>query len=267
MIIDIHTHAFSPKIADKAITQLSERSRLEPYTRGLTTQLLARMDEWGVDKSCVLSIATKPEQQTVVNNWAASVAQESDRFIPFGSVHPDAPDCIDEIARIKSLGLKGIKMHPDYQKFMVDDPRLDPMYEAIAASGLPLILHAGWDWVSPDLIHCPPERSAKLAKRHPDLKLILAHMGGNDQWHLVHEMLAGIEGDVYFDTSFTANCPDRLMEDIIAKHGADRILFGSDSPWESAQHMIEKLLRINISDDDRELILGKNAERLLFTEE
>ena len=218
-----------------------------------------------MDKSCVLSIATKPNQQRVVNDWAATLLTENERLIPFGSIHPEAPDCIEEIDRIKALGLKGIKLHPDYQKFMVDDPSLDAMYDAIEKSGLPLIVHAGWDWVSPDLIHCSPERASKLIKRHPDLKLILAHLGGNDQWHLVHELLAGIEGEIYFDTAFTAKCPDRLMEDIISKHGADRILFGSDSPWESAQHIIEKLLRINISDDDRELILGKNAQRLLFS--
>ncbi len=262
MIIDFHTHAFSPKIADKAITQLSKESNLEPYTHGLTSQLIARMDEWGIDKSCVLSIATKPEQQRVVNDWAATLTGES-RLIPFGSIHPDAPDCIEEVARIKTLGLSGIKLHPDYQRFMVDDPSLDPMYDAIEESGLPLIIHAGWDWVSPDLIHCSPERAKKLIKRHPDLKLILAHLGGNDQWHLVHEMLAGVDGELYFDTAFTTKCPDRLMEDIISKHGADRIVFGSDCPWESAQLLIEKLLRINISDDDREMILGKNAERLL----
>lgn len=263
MIIDFHTHAFAPKIAEKAVAKLQAISGFEPYTRGLTEQLIKRMDEWCVDRSVVLPIATKPSQQTVINDWAAETARENDRLIMFGSVHPDAEDCTDEVMRIKELGLKGIKLHPDYQGFMADDPKLDVLYDCIESSGLPVILHAGWDCYSPDLIHCPPVRSAKLLDRHPGLKLILAHLGGNDQWDQVYELLAGRKGELYFDTAFTAKCPDSLMEDIIRKHGADRILLGSDCPWESAAKMIEKLLRLNISDEDRELIMGKNAQRLL----
>lgn len=263
MIVDFHTHAFNPKIADKAVQKLQDVSGLTPYTRGLTAELINRMDEWGVDRSVVLPIATKPSQQTVINDWSAQVAGETDRLIMFGSVHPDADDFEEEINRIASLGLKGIKLHPDYQGFMIDDPRLDGLYECIEKSGLPVVFHAGWDCISPELIHCPPVRSARMLERHPKLKVVLAHLGAHEQWEQVYELLAGREGELYFDTSFTAMCPDGLMMDIIRKHGADRILFGSDCPWESAAKMAEKLLRLNITDDEREMILHKNAERLL----
>lgn len=263
MIIDLHTHAFNPKVAERAVAKLQAISGFKPYTRGLTEQLIDRMDEWGVDRSVVLPIATKPSQQTVINYWAAQVAEQNDRLIMFGSVHPDAEDFEDEIERIKDLGLKGIKLHPDYQGFLVDDPKLDELYDCIAQSGLPLVLHAGLDCISPELIHCPPAKSAKLLDRHPKLRVILAHLGGHEQWEQVQEQLAGREGELYLDTSFTAACPDGLMTDIIRKHGADRILFGSDCPWESAAKIAEKLLRLPLTDDEREMIFSGNAVRLL----
>ena len=89
------------------------------------------------------------------------------------------------------------------------------------------------------------------------------HLGGNDLWESVLENLAGLDGELYFDTSYTGKCSDRLMTQIIKKHGAERILFGSDCPWESAAKMAEKLLRLKLTDRERELIMGINAERLL----
>lgn len=267
MIIDFHTHAFNPKVAERAIAKLEVISGLTAYTRGLVVELTDRMDEWGVDKSVMFSIATKPSQQKVVNDWAAKINDENERILAFGSVHPEAEDVFDEIERIAEMGLYGIKLHPDYQEFMVDDERLDPVYDHIAKVGIPVAFHTGWDCLSPELIHCPPERSLKMLKKHPDMKVILAHLGGNDMWEDVFELLAGINNEVYFDTSFTAKCPDELMTRIINKHGADRILLGSDCPWESAQKMIEKLLRLDISDDAREKIMGKNACRLLGLDE
>lgn len=263
MMIDFHTHAFNPKIADKAMAQLEKNAGFPGLTRGRVEQLIDRMDEWGVDKSVLLSIATKPAQQKVVNNWASEVNINEDRLIAFGSVHPEAENCCEEAERIKLLGLHGIKLHPDYQGFMADDPTVDELYDCIAELGLPVILHAGLDVVSPELIHCPPERALKLIKRHPKLKVVLAHLGGNEQWEQVYDILAGVDGEVYFDTSFTTACPDELMLRIIQKHGADRILFGSDCPWDSAARIAEKLLRIDLSDDARDKIFGLNAMALL----
>jgi hypothetical protein len=165
--------------------------------------------------------------------------------------------------RIKSLGLYGIKLHPDQQNFMADDPKLDSLYDTIAKSGLPLILHAGFDFASPELIHCPPERALNLIKHHPDLKVVFAHLGGNECWDDVYNLLAGVDGEVYFDTAYTLNCSDELMKKIIDRHGVDRILLGSDCPWESTQKIIEKILRLGLSDIDRKKIFGENAQRLL----
>ena len=262
MVIEFHVHAFNPKIAEKAVSVLQARCGIEPYTRGLIGQTLERMNEWGVDKSVLLSIATKPSQQTVINDWAQQ--QESDRFIPFGSVHPDAPDAVQEVFRIKQLGLHGIKLHPDYQDFMADDPKLDPIMDAARQADLPVIFHSGYDVLSPQLIHCPAQAALELIKRNKGSRTILAHLGCNDYWQDVYDLIAGVDGEVYFDTAFTSwKCPDDIMTKIINKHGADRILFASDMPWDRPDRIRDKILGLRLSDDAKEKILGLNAQRLL----
>lgn len=262
MTIDMHVHAFADKIAERAVSVLEQRAGIEPLTRGLISQTLERMDEWGIDRSVILPIATKPSQQEVINNWAKQT--DGGRFICFGSVHPDSPDALDELERITQLGLHGIKLHPDYQGFMIDDRKLDTLLDAIAQTGLPVVFHAGFDVVSPELVHCPPDAALRMFKRHRGLKVILAHLGGNDRWDEVYDTLAGVDGELYFDTAFTSHrCPDEIMYKIIDRHGAERILFASDMPWDSPDRIRRKILGLKLSDDAKEKILGLNAQRLL----
>ena len=261
MVIDFHVHAFNPKIAEKAIGNLEKMSGLVPFTRGSIEQTVERFDEWGVDKGVLLTVATKPSQQKIINDW--SKEQDGGRFISFGGIHPDAEDALVELDRIKAMGLHGVKLHPDFQSFFADDEKLDDIYSKIESLGLPLVLHSGYDFSSPELYHCTPERALNVIKKHPHLKLVLAHLGGNACWDKVYDLLAGIDGEIYFDTGYTTNCPDEMMEKIIKKHGADRILFGSDCPWDSAFLIKEKIRRLNISASDKDKILGENAARLL----
>ena len=147
---------------------------------------------------------------------------------------------------------------------MVDDEKLDAVYDEIERRGFPLIMHAGFDVFSPEKIHCPPERALNMLKKHPHLKVILAHLGGNDCHQQVADILAGVDGEVYFDTAFTGRyLTDCLMEKIIRKHGADRILFASDCPWDSPAEIKKKIMRLGISDDDKDKIFSGNAVRLL----
>jgi len=261
LLIDFHIHAFNPKIAQRAVEGLQKASGIKPYTYGLIEETLSRFDEWGVDKGVLLPIATKPSQQKIINNWCAQ--QNHDRIYSFGSIHPDAEDALEELERIKALGLYGVKLHPDYQNFMVDDELLDPIYDKLEKLDLPVVFHAGYDFVSPRLIHCPPERAENLIKRHKGLKIILAHLGGNDCWQQVYQVLAGIGGEVYLDTAFTGYCENNLMEKIINKHGSERILFASDCPWESPRFLADKIDSLHISDDAKENIFSRNALRLL----
>ena len=131
MIIDFHTHAFPEKIAEKAIEKLSFASGgLIPQTNGTVSGLKALMKKDGVDKSVALGIATNEKQQTAVNDFIKS--QECEEIIPFGSVYPHAESALEELERIHSMGIKGIKLHPEYQQFFVDDEKMKPIYKKIS---------------------------------------------------------------------------------------------------------------------------------------
>lgn len=262
MIIDFHTHAFSDKIVEKAMGSLTQTSGIKPYTNGTIKGLLAHMDECGVDKSVVLPIATKPAQQKIINSWAKEIM--SDRIYPFGSVHPDAEDACDELEQIKKSGLYGIKLHPDYQNFFADDEKAYPIYEKCQMLGLPVLFHAGYDPLSPDKVHGKPKAFAQVHNDFPNLTMILAHLGGMYRWEQVERYIAGTDGEVYLDISFTAGEIGRkILERIINKHGADRILMASDCPWDSPANEISMIKKLDISEDDKKKILYKNAARLL----
>ncbi len=262
MIIDFHTHAFNEKIADKAISKLEGIIGYKAFTKGTVKDNSEKFENWGISKAVLHSIATKPSQQEIINNWAASI--QSENIIPFGSVHPDAPDALDELDRIKALGLKGVKLHPDYQDFFINDEKLYPIYEKCAKLELPVTFHAGLDVMSPNLVHCTPEMARQAYEKVPEMTMILAHLGGNEMWEDVLNILAGIKGNLYFDTSLTYEaCDDELMLKIIKKHGADKILYGSDCPWKKPTDEIGKIENLQLSFEEKELILYKNAQRLL----
>lgn len=265
MIIDFHTHTFPDKVAPKAIGKLAAIAGIEPFTDGTVGDTLASQERTGVDICVCLNIATNPGQEHTINNTAASICKEyPNRLIAFGSVHPDSPDAMEELAHIKELGIPGVKMHPDYQGFMADEERLDPIYDRISELGLPLVLHAGWDCYSPNLIHCPPERSASVARKFPKLKLVLAHFGGLKQWDQVLEHLAGLP-NVYFDTAMAATyqLSEELAMKILNRHPAENILLGSDCPWEDPRASVRWVQALPLSESRKEAILSGNACRLL----
>jgi len=267
MYIDFHTHAFADSIAQRAIERLEENIRNsgceypdKAVTDGTVADLIRMLDETGVDKAVLLPIATKPSQQTVINNWASEVM--SDRLYCFGSVHPDAEDVAEELERIKNLGLKGVKLHPDYQDFMADESKAVAIYKKCAELGLPVILHAGLDAFSVTLIHCTPQMCANILEAVPELTLILAHLGGNACWDEVEKYLVG--KNVYLDTAFTSgtiSCSQAKR--IIKNHGAGKILFASDCPWHNPAEEIRFIHSMNLSDEEKDMIFYKNALKLL----
>ncbi len=263
MLIDFHMHLFPDALAERTIAKLAETSSCTPYADGTLDCLRKRMDSWGVDLGVSLHIATKPSQQTNVNNFAVSV--QSSRLVSFGSVHPDAPDALEELERIKALGLKGVKLHPDYQGFFVDDPRVFPLYQKIARLGLPLLLHCGWDPVSPQSVHTPPEALARVLEAFPQLTVVGAHLGGMKRYDEVEKHLAGKYPNLYIDISMSPRyCTDRdQFRRILNLQGAERVLFGTDCPWGSAPETLDYLFATGLTQEENEQILFRNAQRLL----
>ena len=260
MIIDAHAHAYPDRLAERAMGVLKQASLTESVTDGTTRSLLEHMDRCKVDRTVVANIATNAHQQPAVNDWAAQV--KSDRLLCFGSVYPHAEDRIEELHRIKELGLYGVKLHPAYQHFYVDDPEVFPIYETCEELGLPILFHGGYDPYDPLRNYALPATFLPVIETFPKLKVIVGHFGGFINWELADQFLVGKE--IYFDTSLAvAYLDDERMCDMIHRHGAHKVLFGSDCPWMSAQVGIEKIARMDLTEEERELILHKNAERIL----
>ncbi len=259
MIIDVHTHCFPEKIAQKTVDILAQRSNLSPYTNGTVEQLKASMRDSGVNISLLMQIATKPSQTQTVNNWAAEV--NCDELIVFGSVHPQYEAWEEELERIKEMGLVGVKLHPDYQQFYVDEERMVPIYRKISRLGLIAMFHAGIDVGLYPPVYCQVQAAKKILK-HFDSPVILSHMGGCMMWDEVEQYLAG--ENVYFDTSMASGRIDKdQMVRIIDKHGYDKILFGTDSPWGGQKEDINYIKSLGLSKEEEAAILGKNAKKLL----
>ena len=263
LIIDFHTHIFPDAIAGPAIQSLAERSHATPYRGGTAADLKASMLEGGIDKSVLLHIVTKPKQFANVHRFALAVAEDNPEFISFGSFHPDSAHWRDEIRQIARDGLKGIKLHPDYQNFYVDEERLYPMYEAIFEENLILVFHAGLDIGYPDIHHCTPQRVLRFLPHFEGAPIVLAHMGGYQYQEDVIRDLAG--APVYLDAAYCLNHqipPDDFLR-IVAAHGADKILFATDSPWHSQKLDVDSLCSLPLSNEDQDAILWRNAASLL----
>ena len=261
MLIDFHTHAFPPKIAGRAMAKLSHDSGgLSPQTDGTLESLKEQMALDGVDLSVVLSIATNPHQMHKVNDYAFEMNRD-DGIIAFGSVHPDAPDALEELERIKAGGLKGVKLHPEYQGFYVDEERMKPVYRKISELGLLTVFHAGEDYGYPPPYHATPER-LRRALGWFDAPVVAAHWGGAGFGVEVMEKLCG--ENLYFDLSFGyAAMPRPVAQGILDRHGPEKLLFGSDMPWHRPEWELRLLNTLDLNPEDREKICWKNAAALL----
>jgi len=259
-VVDFHVHAFPDELATKAIKQLCETFRVKPYSDGTIAGLRARMAVTGVSASVVVPVATKPEHVRSINDWAARMS--SDDVICFGAVHPDCESPENEIDRIISLGLKGIKLQPDWQGCSVDDPKMTRIFGA-AEGRLTVIVHAGEEIQPFPRVLSRPEAIRKIHDTFPNLRLVAAHMGGFRMWDEAKKHLVGT--GVYFDTSY---CPPEDLSDddflaMIMSHGVEKILFATDHPFGDAEPDIPRLRNIGFTEDSLADILHRNADKLL----
>jgi len=258
-IIDIHTHVFPDAVAAVAIPALETEGDVTAFYDGTVGGLLTVMDRAGIDVSVVQPVATKASQVCTINDFSASLA--SDRIIPFGAMHPDFADPAAEVARMASLGIRGFKMHPEYQAFEPHEPRMAAIYDAAVEHDMILLFHAGGD-IAFDTVRGTPEAFGAVLDAWPDLCVILAHLGGFRQWEAVAEHVIG--RDVWLDTSYTLDhLPDEEFLALVRAHGTDRVLFGSDGPWTDPVVELAHLEELGLADDEFAAILGGNARRLL----
>lgn len=263
MVIDFHTHTFPDKIAEKTIKFLSEKGNVKPCREGTLDSLKESMKKSGVDISVVLPIATTAHQVESINKLSAEENGKDGVFFA-GAIHPDCENVEEILDFVKNSGLFGIKIHPDYQGVYFDDERYIHIMREAAKRNLIIVTHAGADIGYPNDVHCTPNMVLNVLNRLSGFienKLVLAHMGGCDLPDEVLEKLVG--KPVYFDTSFVLDRYTEKCEEIIRKHGFDKILFATDSPWSDQKKFIDTVSSYGFTKEETEKIFHINAERLL----
>ncbi|MBR6012474.1 MAG: amidohydrolase family protein [Selenomonadaceae bacterium] len=280
MIIDFHTHIFPEKISAEVVEKLSRTSKTIPFSDGTLNGLINSMQKSEINFSVILPVATHIAQVEKINNSAADINEKffERGIIYFASMHPDFENYRAELSRIKNLGLKGIKVHPVYQNKNLDDKKFLNIFDRAAELDLIVVTHAGLDIGFPGVVSCSPKMSRNVIEKIGNFKFVLAHMGGWKNWDEVLITLA--DKKIFLDTSFSTgkihprkdfswNDEDlNLMDEkkfceFVKIFGAEKILFGTDSPWTSPTESINFIKKIPVTDDDKKKILELNAKNLL----
>ncbi len=257
--IDFHAHVFPENIVRKVIDTLQDFYGFKWQGQGTLPDYLRCMEAAQISRSVIFSAATKPEQVRNINDYIAGlVRQYPEKFIGFATIHPACESLDEELARIRMLGLKGIKIHPDFQQLQVDSPEMITLFRKIG-NDLPVLIHAG----DGRFQFSNPCRIANLHRLVPELTVIAAHMGGWSEWDNAWESIIGKE-DVYLDISSTiGHVPAEEVRHMVLAHGAEKILFASDYPAVTPAQTVQDVLSLGLTSEEKELIFYKNAERLL----
>lgn len=264
MIIDFHVHMFPDKIANSAVTTLSERAKIPAYTDGSFSDTLSKMEKAGVDIAVVQNIATNIKQTKNVNDFAVEI-NKSDKIVAFGSIHPDDENYKSELDRLADSGIRGIKLHPDYQNFFIDEKRMQPIYEYILKKGFVLLFHSGLDVGLPEPVHATPEGISNVLSMFEGEKVCLAHMGGFAMHEKLLEILMG--KNVYIDTSCVCEFAGQdVFSELLKAHRHDRVLFATDSPWNAFDTAVQNIQSADIDEEYRKMIFSGNARKLLGIE-
>ncbi|MDD7700430.1 MAG: amidohydrolase family protein [Eubacteriales bacterium] len=265
-VFDIHTHPYPPALAARAVGNLEAFYGFRAEGDGTYEDLAAHAAAAGVRGFLFFSVATTPHQVPKINDTIAALvarSQKEDGFLAagFAAMHPDFPDMEKELDRALSLGLRGVKMHPDLQKVAIDDPRMRRLCALLSERGMPLYLHMGDS--RPEYRYSEAARLCRVKKEFPGLTVVAAHLGGYYAWEGA-ECLAGIPG-LWFDTSSTlwALPPERAAA-LIRRFGTDRVMFGTDYPVKEPAGEIARFLALpGFSEPEKRAVLYDNALRFL----
>ncbi len=256
-IIDMHTHIFPEKIAAKAVHSIGSYYGITMYGPGTVDGLIESGRKIGVSKYVIHSSATTVDQVKRINDYVSSVKSEHDEFIGFGTLHSGLDDIDEEVDRIIALGLKGIKLHPEFQSFVIDAEEMLPVYKAIEGR-LPLLIHMGDE----NKDSSSPYRLSRVLDMFPRLIVIAAHLGGYRMWKESCECLIGRK--IYMDTSSSLYFmnPEKAVE-MIRAHGIEKVFFGTDYPMWDHEEELERFLKLDLTEAERRAILAGNAKSFL----
>jgi len=259
-IVDFHAHAFPDALAGRAVSHLEHGGAVKAFLDGKTASLLSSMEAAEIETSVICSIATKPEQFDPILKWSLQVASE--RIVPMASIHPRDPDPIGKARKVAEAGLRGIKLHPYYQDFVLDDPTLVPFYRVLDELGLIVVCHTGFDFAFARDRKADPARIVRLLEEVPGLRFVATHMGAWDDWDEVEKHILGKPITIDVSLSLDLMGPSRARDMLLA-HPADRVLFGTDSPWASQSETLSLVRALALDPERESLLLAGNARRLL----
>ena len=276
MIIDFHTHTFPDRIARAAISKLEQAAHAISHTDGTRDGLLRAMKKADITRAVVLPVATNPLKCASMND-ASLPLDGVDGLTYFAAIHPDAPDWAEELARVKSLGFKGVKIHPVYQNVPIDDARFVRILARCGELGLVVVMHSGADIGFPGVEMCSPARLRNALKQAGPVTLVAAHMGGWRNWQEVPEHL--LDTGIYLDTAFSLGsiaplddhyAPEELpmlsdaaFVEMVRLFGSGRIVFGTDSPWDDMRAAVQRIRRLPLTAQEQEDIFCNTACKLL----
>ena len=257
-IIDIHTHIYPDDIAQKATDSIRDYYGIDGgHMNGTESMLLRRGEEAGIEQFVILPVAVRPDRVRQINDFTLQRAAAKDCFIPFGTVHAAMENLPEEVERMLAAGVKGFKIHPDHQRFDIDDPRLFPMYEIIRGR-VPIMPHMG----DQNYDYSHPRRLRRVLDLFPGLDAIAAHFGGYSMQETAREML--YDTDCVMDISSSIMFLEPGMpEKYINLYGAERMAYGTDYPLFDPVKEVAAFLRLRLTDEQKEQIAHKTTERIL----
>lgn len=255
--IDMHTHVYPNIIAAKAAQNIRDYYHLGDDMDGTVSMLLERGAMAGISQYLILPVAVKPEHAHTINQFTRDQVQAEPSFVGFGTVHAAMKNILEEVHHIEEIGLRGIKLHPDCQRFDIDDPRLFPLYEEIQGR-LPMMMHLGDE----NFDHSHPARLRKVLDNFPKLEVCAAHFGGHTMYDTAMEYLS--DTNCILDISSTLMFLDKkTAESYVNHYGAERLAFGTDYPvWDPVREM-DLFLSLDLTEDQKEQIAWKTASRFL----
>lgn len=219
--------------------------------------MLLAMDAVGIDRSCVFNIF-HPEGSIGNNETAVFVARHPNRFIGFAYVSPLLPDLmVPELERaVDELGFRAIKLYPPYTSYPLNHPAWDPIYAFANERALAVLAHTGSGEAS------EPRHLREAARRFSKASFVAGHAGNFEPYRSQAIKVAQDCPNVYLETCSTFRNPG-LIEELVDRVGAERVLFGSDTPLMDPRPQIGKIITAAIDNEAKGLILGENARRLL----
>lgn len=258
-IIDAHCHIYPDKIAVKAAQATGNFYDIGMLCDGKVSTLNELGSKAGISHFIVQSVATAPKQVSSINRFISeTVKQNSGKMTGLGTLHPESDDILRDVEELISLGLKGVKLHPDIQGFKIDDFRCLKIYEICEKKHLPILMHTGDSRYD----NSNPNRLLPILDIYTDLIIIGAHLGGYSLWDEAVKILQQCP-NLYVDTSSSLFALDKkTATDYIRMYGTDKVLFGTDYPMWYPDKEIQRFMNLDLTEQERINILAKNAANL-----